>query len=569
MKYYKEALKEKMKNAEITAEFLQEHKDIKKEILKQDLSDITEAGITLVSEGEKDKVMNACDFLNNYFSKEEIYNFMVSYGVLFDKADLIIKNKENKEEIYNDLLESIKEYLYNNRVPYTIIHHLPDEFKSKYPRIILDKTLPYNTKRTYYNHDLSIPIDNQEKMTDFLENILPKIKDKDLTFGLAKNSTIASIYNKLVKEDYLEINDAFEIYAKFYRHHITNEDINNFLKKDIIISDYKKNAQLFKTILKEKICKQLEDLESAKIIKEELYDLIGDLKPEFFLDFEAPETLKNSYYQKSYPFLSIYTLASHKEWKEYLIDKNFYVAMKDDESHLDALMVYRSKLTNEEFFDILYKNSRVLESCRSEMEAKRVVAWYKKYKFVPHYGVVKNFSIDEMDKFVSSSRKWSRIVKLEELSKEVINDDKMDALVKLSYTFGVFDNDDKGYNAFIKFLYDLPKELPINYNIPTTTCYDTESFDKYLKKYYKENDDGDTFKLRNDINMYSEKVQISRKTIAEFRGAFVLEHRLFHPVFGGFSMKYDPYFRDFLVENYYYFYKEQIAAWQLWRVVNR
>lgn len=556
MKYYKYSLKEKMKNGEITAAFLQQHRDIKNEILKQDLAKITSISIR-VQEEERYSFLNACEVLSRYFSKEEIYHLMVSYGAFFDKATLFIKNPTSSETVYNDILDCIKEYMYENKVEYEDVLALPQVFKDKYKEIILDDDVKEEIKKDYYYHQLDLSIFGKKKKIDyFFKDVYPYIKDKDLTFGIKKKSLFSSIYEKIVKVDYLDMERTVNICVQFSCG-INVHKINEFLWKnadELIVGDYETNASLLLSYLKNDIIEQLEDLEAAKVIKEELYDLIGDIKPEFFLDFDAPETLKNSYYQKSYPFLSIYTLASHKEWGKYLINKDFYVAMKDDEDHLDALMVYRSELTNEEFFDILHKNSAVLESCCSEMEAKKVVAWYKKYKFVPHYGVVKNFSIEEMDKFISSSRKWSRIVKLEKISEEFINDDKMDALVKAAYTFGVFDNDDKGYNTLIKFLYDLPKELPINYNIPTTICYDTESFDKYLRRYYKESED--TLQLRNDLDMYSEEVQVFRKTVAQFRGAIVFEHRQLHPIFGGFSMKYDPYFRDFFVENYNDFYEK-------------
>ena len=68
--------------------------------------------------------------------------------------------------------------------------------------------------------------------------------------------------------------------------------------------------------------------------------------------------------------------------------------------------------------------------------------WYNRVHFIPHHIVMSNFPIEQIDKFVSSGKKWSQIMKLERFTRD---DETIEALLKASMCFGIFDNDSSNF----------------------------------------------------------------------------------------------------------------------------
>ena len=78
--------------------------------------------------------------------------------------------------------------------------------------------------------------------------------------------------------------------------------------------------------------------------------------------------------------------------------------------------------------------------------------------------------------FKKNEKKWSNLVKICNVS--VLDDDMMDGFIKLSYAFGIFHGDDRGYNLLIK-LFSLP-------NISKKYSLQMQSFLNYFNPEFKD-----------------------------------------------------------------------------------
>ena len=104
---------------------------------------------------------------------------------------------------------------------------------------------------------------------------------------------------------------------------------------------------------------------------------------------------------------------------------------------------------------------------------------------------MRNFDIREADKFLTSGSNWSKLMKFNSFSETPTN---KNALVKLAYCFGAFDQDVKGFNK----LMDLLTRIPIRLESESSTFVD--SVDLLLSDdliSIKENDPDTFLKLYN------------------------------------------------------------------------
>ena len=82
--------------------------------------------------------------------------------------------------------------------------------------------------------------------------------------------------------------------------------------------------------------------------------------------------------------------------------------------------------------------------------------WYSKTgeTFVPNKTIMLNFPEEDIDKFLISGKYWSTLMRLEDYS---LTQNKTISLIKLSYLFGVFDQDKKGFDNLYAILTSIPK----------------------------------------------------------------------------------------------------------------
>ena len=205
--------------------------------------------------------------------------------------------------------------------------------------------------------------------------------------------------------------------------------------------------------------------------------------------------------------------------------------------------------------------------------------WYKKTKgkFLPSIVVMQNFDTDEIDKFLSNSNKWSNLVK----KTNIANSEEKDALLKLAYTFGVFDSDESGYNKLMFLLTGIPSHLEPKYNeiesyfdIVESSKKEEEIQDNKSKEleygvlkltlenekypfdenkplfeqiYHKNKDNSYTLLL--DQNKYPNSTNFIRNILKNMNPSPILSISRIHPLFGSFKMQYDPDFINFFLQN--------------------
>ncbi len=73
--------------------------------------------------------------------------------------------------------------------------------------------------------------------------------------------------------------------------------------------------------------------------------------------------------------------------------------------------------------------------------------WYDKtgQKFIPDYVVMQNFPREHVDKFLTSGKSWSKLMQIKEFAN---HQEGRDAMLKLAYSFGVFDDDLRGFKSW-------------------------------------------------------------------------------------------------------------------------
>ena len=99
----------------------------------------------------------------------------------------------------------------------------------------------------------------------------------------------------------------------------------------------------------------------------------------------------------------------------------------------------------------------------SNNEVELMKSWYDKTgkKFIPDVVVMQNFNIKDADKFLTSASSWSKLMHLKSFAQ---NMEARDAMLKLAYAFGVFDNSPKGLSKVMDLLKGLPRKIDICYS---------------------------------------------------------------------------------------------------------
>jgi F0F1-type ATP synthase alpha subunit len=87
-------------------------------------------------------------------------------------------------------------------------------------------------------------------------------------------------------------------------------------------------------------------------------------------------------------------------------------------------------------------------------------SWYDKTggKFIPDFVVMQNFRLEEADKFLASGSNWSNLMKIKNFAQ---TPEARDAMLKLAYSFGAFDQDQRGFKKLQDLLTGLPKKIDL------------------------------------------------------------------------------------------------------------
>ena len=499
--------------------------------------------------------LNLYSILRKKMSQQEVLEFIVNYGKYFPESFSYItfNNNGTKEEWKKQLLACLYKEISFNYIKYSPA--MPEEFKNLFPDLFLSEDAPLELKDLYYGKKLDVSIIKAHPEWD------KYFKDKNVLCGLnneVRNFALSAIENGIGSEEILYYIRKYGEYLFFCRMDF------NLETSDVKNSSIEQREQ----IIKKQIIKAIYG-RMVMAYNEDLKPILGEEYPELFLSEDAPDVLKKFFYNYDHKTpLSFEVLRNNKEWLPYLKGKNVLLSLLKKGIARDGLRELFEKLGTEESLKIGIKNPSAVMSMLASDKIDELIKWYRIARFVPCYPVMKNFDIDEISEFLMAGKKWSMLMKLSEFTN---NDETTEALLKASKCFGVFDHDDDGFRKTISLFTSIPKVLTSSdfqklHNSIENKLYLFEFDEKealtalqkasilkrqehlLLDESYVLQSDG-KYHLRIDV-------QHNKDTIKQLRELMILNdvYNIFtpekaHQLFGGFDMKYEPDFRDFILDN--------------------
>ena len=609
---------EELKNAfysnEITLEILFKNRDHISYLLDKNLLDVLKIKTKIDIDVNKLAFLPYCI---DKIGKEKTLKLISKYGTLLNEITIDYKETDHIDEksLEQALMESLEKYIIEEnakpyqRLKYQYLKDVPD-FYSNYKELFIDfknidgivDDVIEELEKDYYFGNFSF-----EYIRKF-PVLIEILKDKNLEIPFrgsgADNRNSNSSYSSedailLLKdvfgnEKFLELCFRYGRYmdnisAKFYNR-VYYENGKFYYNTLNTVLDFDQVTKLIENIIAN-LCEQgvilYTDVDAPQFLK--------DKHPELFLSDDAPEELKKYYYHKGV-LINFEVLKEHKEWLPYLKGKLISQAFIFSCSEKLEMQKYFKFFGEEKGLLLAIKKSETVQKMIDAGKVYLMEDWYRKTgeKFIPDVVVMQNIPIEEADKFLSNTTNWNKLMKLKEFS-EVF--ESRDAMIKLAYSFGVFDGDKRGFNK----LYDLLTKIPKTTNIEESNIvrslearlndvfyqFEDEIKDielskkldyiidhilnpaylgrdliKAIKKdkfdidfsrsifyqIYKKNENGTYTLIINQQN--NPNIVKSIRTLFEQQtGSNIITSATLHQLFGGFKMEYNPDFREFLLDN--------------------
>ena len=441
----------------------------------------------------------------------------------------------NCMKYFEEHIELLQKAMFNNMDISDYMSQIdPDFFEKKHPDWILDEKTPKSLRRIFYKGNIKSfqLIKEHPECQEFLEG---------------KNLRI--VFSK----EYSELFDAYDTstilsLAKRYGKFLDKVKPNVLDKKPTSQEDIEESIQ-------RSIEKNI--LDRISPYDETVPDFFKEKYPELFLDEKAPQELKKFFYDGE--TISFQLIKEHPEWKEFLQGKDLSRAFPKEYTELfkrfDRDIVMKLGTRNPETIEKMVQNHKenVLEN------------WYKSTggKFVPHYVVMLNFPEGEIDSFLSNSKRWSQLMRIDNYN---LNADGKAAILKASYAMGVFQGDDDGFNKTMKLFTDVPQELSQEEYEKVVSMFNEkfdksrlngsnfeskqkyEEMEKLFEQTYTLNDDGKyVFRIEKQKN--KDKVRMVRKILEKAQIPRILTPEKAHQIFDSFIMEYNPDFVRFFNDN--------------------
>ena len=619
----------------ITPKFLFGHSEYIPYLIDKNLFNVILCNTTTTEYNSSKFISLYCDKYGN----RKLLDLYVKYGDILDDLHIIFPyyNFDNEEflnqqielSIYNKIINLKKEY------NYSYLKSAKD-FVAKYPDIFVDFSgINFDEYKEALSTEDFYILNSNESIKEVLEEeyytgrlrfsdikktpkLVEILKDKNLKCCFKKsnrkftmetaNGYFESIYSlELIdlvgNENFLLLCMKYGRYLEYLINDLYRElDVYQTFKNDVIVK--------FRETTFEEIDSKMEKILTEKCLNGKIVYLEEDapefLKrnhPELFLSEDAPIELKRHFYGKENS-LCFSDLHSHKEWMPYLKGKSVKSALYRFYSVGDLNYLFDLFGVDTAIKLGIRKPETVTEMMFSTKRMNAMKEWYEKTgcKFIPDCVVMKNIPVEDADKFLSNTTNWNKLMKLEEFSK---GKESREAMLKLAYSFGVFEGDMRGFNKLYNLLTKLPKTLDkfsnsflnslsilinnrliesgneensldekIKIFMSEVSNLDTElsSSSQILKdiielkengkididltkpimsQIYKENEDG-TRTLILNLQKYPKLLRDIRMVISNniivYNTRLIDSHKL-HQLFGGFKMEYNPEFREFLLDN--------------------
>ena len=424
------------------------------------------------------------DFIQEYLSKygkKKLLDLLMKYGYLLDNTSIPnYKNEfDNEEELDKVIRNVLYEKIIKNYPRYNIRYYSKSDLNHEYlrdiplfvqehPDLFIDldglnipEPVRIQITNDFYNRTMRFDFVKQyPELVDVLKD-----KNLELAFWNSDNSISGLRTNDNKSKDFYKDYSDYD-YIKL----LGNE---NFLK---LCAKYGRYLSKTANIVGRKIdLKQHPTYEDVdKVLEEVVYEnccthvveyspldapeFLKEQHPELFLAEDAPDALKKHFYYSGgdlsttsdYP-LDFYLLQSHKEWTPYLKDKDLFVPLSRNKSIRNSILKAKEKF-GDKIIQIGTAKPETITRMLDNNKVDLMYQWWQKTgcKFVPDFVVMNNFKLEEADKFLDSSQQWKKLGKIEDFSSNI---DAREAMLKIAYSFGVFDHDQRGIKKTIVSTY--------------------------------------------------------------------------------------------------------------------
>ena len=610
----------------VTPEYLSDHREYISYLKDKDLSKFINVGASIIvsnsSEYSKTNRLNFVEVYSKKFGNDKTLELLLEYGRAMHDLNVSVEDYKmnSSDAIEKELRRAIYYQIKIGAIDYSFLENSKD-MVSQYPEIFVDfsklkgvseeerkfikndfygKGLDYATIRKY-PQILDILKDKDLNIV-FRDKILydsdGRIKAKTRRNGTEKTYSELELSRIFGNDKFLDLCAEYGEYLDFgYQEILPYVYIKNdkYYKSDI------SGFNLFNGQMQNPNDKEL----SFEEVQIELEKAIADLckrgkvgynpktcpdflkrdYPELFLPEDAPADLKECYYEygRKNGLFTLKTISEHKEWLPYLKGRNLSALIRDSVNKKEMELFIKS-LGEEKALKLGVSRRETVYAMINSGRTSLMLKWYEKTgrKFIPDFVVMHNFNINDADKFLAAGPSWSNLMKNQDFAK---TPESRDAMLKLAYSFGVFDNDPRGYKRLVDLLTGLPSKIKAENaseldkvnevkenNYALHEYYEKSGiavldFDYHLRKalesdgvkvdenksvisnVYRKNPDG-SYTLVLDIQKCPETTRMIRSFLAnsDYRIPIISPERA-HKLFGGFSLEYNPDFREFLLSN--------------------
>ena len=609
-------LKEAFYKNRVNPEFLYQHKDYIKYLANKNLANTIRADMKLIVSGlidDQGRMMPSySNFIDEYVSRygnEKFLQLCAKYGdVLSDITISSLHDEIDNEQaieqslrnaIYNKIVKGKMDYSYLASVPELMTEH-PEIFVNFDNLTNISQEERQRLTKAFYSRTLSF--DDIKKYPELM-NILGD-KNLFIAFGNRDGNhfqgriILDTGYGRTTDKKYsdLELLEVFgnekflQLCAKYGRY---MDGIAQYLNKDITIRNGKyldfANGNLDGLSI-EDISKRIEDiiireskLGNLAYSPDDAPSFLKESHPELFLSDDAPDELKKYFYNYSnnYP-MSFEVLQKHKDWLPFLKDKALTTSLLRNNYLKQDLIKFLELFGEEKAIKLGINRAETVKEMMKVHQVELMKNWYDKTggKFIPDFVVMQNFSLEEADKFLASGSNWSNLMRIQSFSK---TPEARDAMLKLAYSFGAFDQDQRGFKKLQDLLTSLPRTISPNYShiidsissleengkmMANTHFGAPQGYQEYLQlkellakegfqinpeqelfsQIYRKNEDG-SYSLTINPQSYPKSSQLIRKIMEIYPDSPILTPNKAHQLFSGFELKYDPDFREFLLSN--------------------
>lgn len=468
--------------------FLSAHKEYIPYLLDKNLLNTIRADLKLDVPGLVDMngniMPNTTGFAKEYikrYGNEKFLQLVAKYGNALTNLTVTSLNNEieNEQAIEKSLRNAIYNRIIKGNMGYAFLSNIP-EFVAEHPEIFIDLSSLTNIPKeeqdritqAFYTRTLSF---GDIKKYPELATIL---KDKNLFVAFGKKDGMHG-NDRIIISDYgerkysdLELlnvfgNETFLELCSVYGRYM--DGIANHINKDITIRygqyvDFNKSGGI--DVSFEEIIQKIEKIITSESLAGNLEynptdapSFLMEEHPELFLNDDAPEELKNYFYKMDGKRgLTLQLLSQHKEWLPYLKDKAISTALLRNPQLKEQMKQYLELFGEEKAVKLgVNRTETVMEMLKSR-QVTLMKSWYDKTggKFIPDFVVMQNFRFEEADKFLASGANWSNLMKIKSFSR---TPEARDAMLKLAYSFGAFDQDQRGFKRLQDLLTGIPKKI--------------------------------------------------------------------------------------------------------------